>query len=915
MAFARRVAAEELGNPEDLPPPVVVPRQDGSLAAEMWDESRLRAMDERIADDIFRASGNKHRAGPRYRDDFFYGEKPAPVVSCGSAKKEYFWRIGHVYIMAGDYFRKLTPETQALLGANVIVVPASAGPHKDAIFQWDEFTLTTAIAMLHHSFAGVRAVDCGAGNGFLSVLALRLGAVRAELIENSGEAMKGLQQLMGANGIPRSRYRVHGLDYATHRDRMVDVINATSGGDDVAVLSNVGNWSEWTGSNTASFTLGTRLRGFALFVAGGYSFVIGEEDYTGRDEFGQARSHGFEPLSARAIAVLPGGRISAWSAVRRAAVAPESPEPAGAGAGVPGKAAISVSPEDVSRLDGPVTMLDNAHRSFESGASGDALLDVITSLEAVVTSLDAIIEDGGAEDSRFSGAAKEKKSDAADLLERAEDRYDRWWASRLQAYAAPGATYSGRTVASQSAMMQLIEPGETIVDIGIGGNGAPTFRELKEALDDKARVRAVEFIPEHIPPDLEADVAQGNVLTMRPGSRAAALIGEAKVIRICNLVTGYFDVKQRERLLRVLGDSMREDAYLIISNSAGNAMRDQVDERGFLYRKVGGVLSLHYYLTNDPSDVPPQEDRVALGGLTAFPVLSGSFRVPDGLWPEGQRRNVHPAVADTPTIDDRSFGREVSDEDVLIRTAKHALQGRPVNEIIDVSLVPGKKDGLSDSEASLQLDAAMETIARMIVRYRAHGLDIRYAVTDAADPDRKAEAERMLKAKVSAIITLRGALFDAAGLFDLHDERDTVAVMLQDVASVQGMRIGDRTYPVGLLRDREGEGYCMPNYTAASAIGLSLAALRIAHDDAERSDADRNDYAAKERKMCDHISSIYTRYGIANFDASVLRAFVTFDGEARRGLAISFALPPIVKAAAHQLLEYHKALQLALQSA
>ena len=48
-----------------------------------------------------------------------------------------------------------------------------------------------------------------------------------------------------------------------------------------------------------------------------------------------------------------------------------------------------------------------------------------------------------------------------------------------------------------------------------------------------------------------------------------------------------------------------------------------------------------------------------------------------------------------------------------------------------------------------------------------------------------------------------------------------------DMEALKGMKtMPDNMYPVALLRDMEGNGYdSSPNYTAAAAIGLSIAGL------------------------------------------------------------------------------------------
>ncbi|MBP7055636.1 MAG: GNAT family N-acetyltransferase [Candidatus Omnitrophica bacterium] len=260
----------------------------------------------------------------------------------------------------------------------------------------------------------------------------------------------------------------------------------------------------------------------------------------------------------------------------------------------------------------------------------------------------------------------------------------------------------------------------------------------------------------------------------------------------------------------------------------------------------------------------------------------------------------------------------INDERTLLRDAVRVLKSYPVNMPIDISLIPRQEDGLSAEEAAGQLDDNMETLARLMAWHNTSGLDVRYALVD-SDEDYRAKALGLLKEKLTRLAAMPGIRLDVEAMLKLHTESNMIEVLLVDMEALKGMKtMPDNMYPVALLRDMEGAGVNIPNYTAAAAIGLSLAGLRIA---SQRAAA--HEYQSRLKEAFETIERIYKRWGVdtKDFNKSVLDMMVNthlnFSGESRRQLIISLklALPPMLKAAIEKLHEVHQAIQLMLQSA
>ncbi|MFH1837238.1 MAG: hypothetical protein ABH862_03890, partial [Candidatus Omnitrophota bacterium] len=159
------------------------------------------------------------------------------------------------------------------------------------------------------------------------------------------------------------------------------------------------------------------------------------------------------------------------------------------------------------------------------------------------------------------------------------------------------ATVPGRTTASQLVIEEMVSEGGTVVEIGIGGFNAPTFRELKTALEERnVTVRGIEYVSENIPRDLAGDIVQGNIFNIGSDEDVTALIRQADVIRVSNLIIPYFDKKQKKQVLLSMEKDMKPGARLIISHSPSLTQIKFPGEEGFVYEKTDKGLELKNFI-------------------------------------------------------------------------------------------------------------------------------------------------------------------------------------------------------------------------------------------------------------------------------------------------------------------------------
>ena len=281
---------------------------------------------------------------------------------------------------------------------------------------------------------------------------------------------------------------------------------------------------------------------------------------------------------------------------------------------------------------------------------------------------------------------------------------------------------------------------------------------------------------------------------------------------------------------------------------------------------------------------------------------------------------IKPNVSSEPQIsEEQRLRAEHRDEREILEAVKHILKGCPVNMTIDVSLIPRTKG---------ELEKNMETLARTICWHNMYGLQVRYALEDETDPEYALLATWYLREIVKKL-PVENAAKIAENIGNLHKPSDKlIEVRLANSDALEALKnsanqIGPRQLFIALQPKPDMPS--IPNYTAASSIGLSQAALRIATDRVIEEKQIKDQFAAfdnieKDLKddIMDKIRKIYKRYEIINdyydFDIDLLKFMVVGHPLNRLDFAIHYALPPIT-AESEKLDELHETQQLLKQAA
>jgi hypothetical protein len=195
-------------------------------------------------------------------------------------------------------------------------------------------------------------------------------------------------------------------------------------------------------------------------------------------------------------------------------------------------------------------------------------------------------------------------------------------------------------------------------------------------------------------------------------------------------------------------------------------------------------------------------------------------------------------------------------------------------------------------------------------------LDVRYILEHGSDPLYAGKAKTLLEEKINGMAHIPG--IDRNLLLSRinapHSGEGVIEVSLKRTDSIdKAQPLKEREYIVALKEDDTHAGISMPNYTASSAIGLSLAALRVAKETVSNA----VEYESMRDNAWKRLVEIYKRSGIETNDLTkdVVDMMVSGGSDTRLYYAVMYALPPIVKAAIEELRKYHEALHILLQSA
>ena len=240
-----------------------------------WDEGRSRALTQKVAQELgltklepetlALALALQHPNSVSFGKDWYLYENYV------DKNKIELVRLGYLFFIDSDKYSQLSPELKQDLGANVILVKNLSNSILTDLYGKAHYTLTTIAAMLNVDLRGKRIIDCGAGEGILSIVAKKLGAKFLDLVEIKKDELNRARANLELNGIEEGKDFNLICEDLNNVDEVVSQLSKTDL--ETVVISNIGTWpGSYPGvSNQTSMQLLSLVPQARMFIAGGYN--------------------------------------------------------------------------------------------------------------------------------------------------------------------------------------------------------------------------------------------------------------------------------------------------------------------------------------------------------------------------------------------------------------------------------------------------------------------------------------------------------------------------------------------------------------------------------------------------------------------------------------------------------------------
>jgi len=221
-------------------------------------------------------------------------------------------RLGCLFFVDAEGYAGLNPELRNRVGGNIVVVNDLSESVLVDFSGQGCYTLATIAVMLNSDLNNMRVVDCGAGEGILSIVASRLGAKFLELVEIDERKLKMAEVNLELNGLQEGR------DFKLICEDLNNVAAVVSqlAPDfmETAIISNIGAWPKfYTADNQVSMQCIEGLSNVRLFIAGGYNTLLNNRAL--RRDKREIRKRGFEIIDEADFGIF--GKFIAWVAERK----------------------------------------------------------------------------------------------------------------------------------------------------------------------------------------------------------------------------------------------------------------------------------------------------------------------------------------------------------------------------------------------------------------------------------------------------------------------------------------------------------------------------------------------------------------------------------------------------------------------
>lgn len=180
-------------------------------------------------------------------------------------------RMGDLFFMDPYYYAQLPTALKSQLGRNAILLNDMKTSYLAG--EMLRFTLPAMLQVFHAPVQGRRVIDAGAGDGILTLIALKRGALEADLIETHNDRLVRARESLRLNGyLPNAGIR-HILDDLADVERVSQSVHRSEL--ETVIFSNIGKW-HYEVTNQTSMKYISAIPRVVYFVAAGY--VLGNSE-------------------------------------------------------------------------------------------------------------------------------------------------------------------------------------------------------------------------------------------------------------------------------------------------------------------------------------------------------------------------------------------------------------------------------------------------------------------------------------------------------------------------------------------------------------------------------------------------------------------------------------------------------------
>jgi prophage maintenance system killer protein len=262
---------------------VITKKEMDSLSAEIVAERNVRQIESWDSDYSYIIKGNRGKAyftissAKKIRQDAYSVNN---LLTSGAPN---FIRIGSLFMMEPHFYETLPLALKHKIGTNVLLVPDMK---KREIVKSGFSLFNTAVIfdMMDKEVGKKAVIDAGAGDGILSLIALKLGSSSVDLFEIDAGKLSDARTLLELNGY------VNNKDFFLHNGDLTAEMFLKRAGTAIserlrrqkqsaALISNIGTWptlTSYTATNQTSFALLRCVSEIDLIIAGGNK--IGSEN-------------------------------------------------------------------------------------------------------------------------------------------------------------------------------------------------------------------------------------------------------------------------------------------------------------------------------------------------------------------------------------------------------------------------------------------------------------------------------------------------------------------------------------------------------------------------------------------------------------------------------------------------------------